>query len=202
MQAQIRENIKALRHCPLWREFTGDRWLPRTKGQQRGTCFHLMTSSWFYSLLLQAVDVGGSMFVHVFGAYFGIAMGAVMAKNDDVEEQDHKAASVYHADLISMIGEGCFHVLLRHVTPKINWQFKTQFRILLRMSENVAKYMCILRILWAWLWKRQVCSVYFIYMAVNVASVFSVLYLHGRERGKCIQRILCTWLWTRQVYSA
>ena len=110
IQAQIRENIKTLRHWPLWREFTGDRWIPRTKGQQRGTCSHLMTSSWFYSLLLQAVDVGGSMFVHVFGAYFGIAMGAVMAKNGDVEEQDHKAASVYHADLFSMIGERCFHV--------------------------------------------------------------------------------------------
>ena len=27
------ENIKALRHCPLWGEFTGDRWIPRAKGQ-------------------------------------------------------------------------------------------------------------------------------------------------------------------------
>ena len=24
----------------------GDRWIPRTKGQKRGKCFHLMTSSW------------------------------------------------------------------------------------------------------------------------------------------------------------
>ena len=28
-------------------EFTGDRWIPRTKGQWRGKYFHLMTSSWF-----------------------------------------------------------------------------------------------------------------------------------------------------------
>ena len=27
------ENIKALRHWTLWGEFTGDRWIPRTKGQ-------------------------------------------------------------------------------------------------------------------------------------------------------------------------
>ena len=27
------ENIKAPRHCPLWGEFTGDRWILRTKGQ-------------------------------------------------------------------------------------------------------------------------------------------------------------------------
>ena len=28
------------------REFTWDRWIPRTNGQLRGKCFHLMTSSW------------------------------------------------------------------------------------------------------------------------------------------------------------
>ena len=32
-KAQIKENIKAPRHWPLWGEFTGDRWIPRTKGQ-------------------------------------------------------------------------------------------------------------------------------------------------------------------------
>ena len=30
--AQIKENIKAPRHWPLWEEFTGDRWVPLTKG--------------------------------------------------------------------------------------------------------------------------------------------------------------------------
>ena len=39
-------NMKAPRHWPLCGEFTGDRWIPRTNGQQRGKCFHLMTSSW------------------------------------------------------------------------------------------------------------------------------------------------------------
>ena len=32
-KAQIKENIKAPRHWPLWGKFTGDRWIPRTKGQ-------------------------------------------------------------------------------------------------------------------------------------------------------------------------
>ena len=45
VQAQIKENIKAPRHWPLWGEFTGDRWIPRTKDQSRGKCFHLVTSS-------------------------------------------------------------------------------------------------------------------------------------------------------------
>ena len=33
IQAQIKENIKAPRHLPLCEEFTGDRWIPRKKGQ-------------------------------------------------------------------------------------------------------------------------------------------------------------------------
>ena len=45
-EAQVRRNIKAPSHLPLCGEFTGDRWIPRTKGQYRGKCSHLMTSSW------------------------------------------------------------------------------------------------------------------------------------------------------------
>ena len=33
IQAQIKENIKVPRHWPLWGEFTGDQWIPHTKGQ-------------------------------------------------------------------------------------------------------------------------------------------------------------------------
>ena len=32
IQAQIKENVKAPRHWPLWVEFTGDRWISITKG--------------------------------------------------------------------------------------------------------------------------------------------------------------------------
>ena len=46
IQAQIKENIKAPRHWPSCGEFTGNRWVPRTNGQWRWKCFHLMTSSW------------------------------------------------------------------------------------------------------------------------------------------------------------
>ena len=40
--------MKAPRNWPFG-EFTGDRWIPRTNGQQRGKCFHLMTSSYYVS---------------------------------------------------------------------------------------------------------------------------------------------------------
>ena len=42
---KIKENIKAPSHWPLCGEFTGPRWIPRTNGQERGKCLHLMTSS-------------------------------------------------------------------------------------------------------------------------------------------------------------
>ena len=45
IQTQVKENIKAPRHWPLCGEFTGDRWIPHTKGQLHGKCFQLMTSS-------------------------------------------------------------------------------------------------------------------------------------------------------------
>ena len=41
--SQIKENIKTLRHWPLWGESTGHRWIPLTKGQWRGKCFHLIS---------------------------------------------------------------------------------------------------------------------------------------------------------------
>ena len=43
--AQIKENIKALRHWPLGGESTGHRWIPLTKDQLTGKSFHWMTSS-------------------------------------------------------------------------------------------------------------------------------------------------------------
>ena len=50
IHAQIIENIKSPRHWALRGEFTRDQWIPRTKGQWRGKCFHLKTSSWGRSL--------------------------------------------------------------------------------------------------------------------------------------------------------
>ena len=56
IQAQIKENIKVPRHWPLCGEFTDDRWIPRTKGQERGKCVHLMTPSWYnkYCILIKS----------------------------------------------------------------------------------------------------------------------------------------------------
>ena len=50
----------------------------------------------------QVADVGGSMFVHAFGAYFGLAVSRVLYR-DDVAKSE-KEGSVYHSDIFAMIG--------------------------------------------------------------------------------------------------
>lgn len=52
--------------------------------------------------LLHTKDVGESMFIHMFGAYFGLAVARVLY-NPDVEESS-KEGSVYHSDLFAMVG--------------------------------------------------------------------------------------------------
>ena len=61
-----KKNIKAPRHWPLCEEFTGDRWIPRTKGQWHRKCFHLMTSSWFglFLVLIFVVVKEGSTLIN------------------------------------------------------------------------------------------------------------------------------------------
>ena len=52
---------------------------------------------------LKVSDVGGSIFVHVFGAFFGLAVAKVI-NTKKVEDPNHKEGSNYHSDLFSMIG--------------------------------------------------------------------------------------------------
>ena len=66
IQAQIKENIKAPHHWPLWGEFTGDRWIPHTMGQQCGKCLHLITSSWSIFITRDSEGIMFSPAVSVF----------------------------------------------------------------------------------------------------------------------------------------
>ena len=50
------------------------------------------------------------MFVHVFGAYFGCAVAAVIYYKDEVENAAHKERPVYDSDLFSLIGSYYFNL--------------------------------------------------------------------------------------------
>ena len=52
---------------------------------------------------LHVTDVGGSMVIHAFGAYFGLAVARVIS-NEDIEEENEKEGSSYNSDLFAMIG--------------------------------------------------------------------------------------------------
>lgn len=52
--------------------------------------------------LLHAVDIGESMYIHAFGAYFGLSVSRMLY--NEKATGHHKAESCYHADLFSMIG--------------------------------------------------------------------------------------------------
>ena len=56
---------------------------------------------------LKAEDVGGSMFVHTFGAYFGIAMSRTLSNMTRHPRHDgsDKEGSVYRSDLFAIFGK-------------------------------------------------------------------------------------------------
>jgi len=53
---------------------------------------------------LGAVDMGGSMFVHTFGAYFGLAATYFFENKKAIEDKEDKCGGGYNSQLIAMIG--------------------------------------------------------------------------------------------------
>lgn len=52
----------------------------------------------------QASDVGASMIIHAFGAYFGLAVARVLYR-PGLRNGHENDGSVYHSDMFAMIGE-------------------------------------------------------------------------------------------------
>lgn len=53
--------------------------------------------------VFQAADIGGSMLIHTFGAYFGLGVSVMLYRR---KANSHpKNSTVYHSDLFAMIGE-------------------------------------------------------------------------------------------------
>ena len=59
-------------------------------------------NEWIAVKYLKISDVGGSMIIHAFGAYFGLAVARVYYRRATTESE--KEGSVYHSDIFAMIG--------------------------------------------------------------------------------------------------
>ena len=57
--------------------------------------------------------MGGSIFIHAFGAYFGLAVARMLYKKAQTEHT--KEGSIYHSDIFAMIGK--FQIRLLHKDP-------------------------------------------------------------------------------------
>ena len=53
---------------------------------------------------LGAVDMGGSMYVHTFGAYFGLAASYFFQPKKAIEDKKSRCEGDYNSQLIAMIG--------------------------------------------------------------------------------------------------
>ncbi|CAM9821081.1 unnamed protein product, partial [Heterosigma akashiwo] len=75
-------------------------------------CIMTMLEAVFFALegyicftKLEMTDTGGSLAVHAFGAYFGLACSLMMSNNKDKTEDDHpENAGSYVSDMFAMIG--------------------------------------------------------------------------------------------------
>jgi len=72
------------------------------------------------------VDMGGSIFVHTFGAYFGLAVSYVLGKPDQ-EKTEERNSSNYNSDMFAMIG------------TLFLWMFWPSFNGALCPTENFAR---------------------------------------------------------------
>jgi len=52
--------------------------------------------------IFHAIDIGGSMWIHTFGAYFGLALSLTMRKQSQCESKNEGAS--YNSDIFAMIG--------------------------------------------------------------------------------------------------
>ena len=50
-----------------------------------------------------SIDVGGAIFIHVFGAYFGIAVALVLRKREFTKSEEREG-STYNSDKFAMLG--------------------------------------------------------------------------------------------------
>ena len=117
MYAQIKETIKAPLHWPLWKESIGDRWIPRTKGQWRGKCFHMVMSA--YACAQERVILVFISWVLLFAAHhiicYTLHFIILTMETKSITDQLPRIIN-YGGSVNRGIVTSCKHILQRHLT--------------------------------------------------------------------------------------
>eukprot|EP01106_Pelomyxa_sp_JSP_P018121 TRINITY_DN79_c0_g1_i4.p1 TRINITY_DN79_c0_g1~~TRINITY_DN79_c0_g1_i4.p1 ORF type:complete len:337 (+),score=84.52 TRINITY_DN79_c0_g1_i4:137-1012(+) len=79
---------------------------------------------------LEIVDIGGSIIIHTFGAYFGLAVSRVVSPKPSYTSSNN--SSVYHSDLFAMIGT----IFLWIMWPSFNSALATSYGLQERTIIN------------------------------------------------------------------
>ena len=90
------------------------------------------------AIFFEISDVGGTMFVHTFGAIFGLALSSLMTPKEAFETTDNE--SVYQSDIFSMIGTLFLWIYwpsYNHATAKESEQMMVVIATLLSLSASV-----------------------------------------------------------------
>ena len=88
-----------------------DRWIPHTKGQLRGKCFHLMTSSWITTAIQEAITV-----LQFFGAIY-IQCVFVMVKHLAVSDNIIYMMTSSNGNIFRVTGPLCWEFTSRRWIP-------------------------------------------------------------------------------------
>eukprot|EP00026_Physarum_polycephalum_P002866 Phypoly_transcript_02875.p1 GENE.Phypoly_transcript_02875~~Phypoly_transcript_02875.p1 ORF type:complete len:834 (-),score=168.92 Phypoly_transcript_02875:78-2579(-) len=103
------------------------------------------------SLKMEIADIGGSMVIHVFGAFFGLAASKVLTPKSARGNRDN--AAVYHADIFSMIGTVFLWIFWPSFNAALsegNNQHRAVINTVLSLTAS-----CIFAFIFSQFWRRE-----------------------------------------------
>merc|ERR1711871_1328501 len=88
----------------------------------------------------KAIDMGGSMFVHTFGAYFGLACSLMLHRGADSDEAKKDNASSYDSNVTAMLGTVVLWILWPSfnaaLAPTTDSQMRVVINTVLALSSS------------------------------------------------------------------
>ena len=54
--------------------------------------------------ILKTVDMGGAMYIHVFGAYFGLATSFFFSPGNAIKDKEERGQGGYNSTMIALLG--------------------------------------------------------------------------------------------------